>query len=478
MSKQSNHEELIYFLHRMAAYEQALSLMEWDAHTMGSKNSLKTRTNAIEVLTSEIYNILTSPETEELLEANDPTTLPAPEKSALLHLQTHTKRLRNIPFKDYQAYKTQAAKAASAWSDARKKNDFSVFRPQFDKLVAWQHEFANMQGYEEHPYDAILANHHYKMTVKAMDQLFSNMKDTIHPLMERIKHSEHRVKTGFQYYTIPDDQQAFIANDILKEIGFNFNSGRLDHSYQPFTLTVQENDIRIGLPYIEENIQTGLTNLFREGGHALFEQGRSALLRSATSTSEIEAHKILWSELIGKSQVFWDAYYERFQHQAPKAFADVSSDEFYEGINAAKSSIIRKEANELTQPLHLQVRYELEKGIMEGKVPTRDLPGLWAEKVQKATGLTVPHDNAGILQEHHWATAQFGYSAAKAFAYVQAASWYEQMNDAMDTFNAAGAHEWLCKYVYDDEQFPSPGQYDGRAFTRYLENKYTSIYRI
>ncbi|SDJ03885.1 hypothetical protein [Natribacillus halophilus] len=465
-----SNQTFLSFLSRLAAYEQSLSLLQWDAHVTSSKKGKQTRMDAVHVLTTDIYNLLSSRETEDLLQSVDSAELPTHVQATLKHLLKQSERLRMISFKDYQAYEKQTAKAASAWHEARKADDFSIFRPQFDKLVAWQHEFADMKGYADHPYDAVLDNHLPGLTVKEMDRLFSDMKGSIHPLMGKIKDAEHRVKTGFLYYSFPEADQSAIANDILQEIGFDFQAGRLDSSGQPFTLTIQDNDVRVGLPYIDGNVQAGLMHVFTEGGHALFEQNRTALLRGATPTSDIEAQKTLWGDFIGKSKSFWDRYYTRFQRQAPSSFAKVSVEEFYEGINAAKLSIIRKEANELTQPLHLQVRYELEKGIMERSIATRDLPGLWAEKIQQATGLAVPYDNTGVLQEQHWATAQFGHAAAKTFAYAQAAQWYEQME-------GTNMHEWLRENVYE-EQVVSPQQIDAGAFNRYLQNKYGAIYRL
>ncbi|TAI09578.1 carboxypeptidase, partial [Bacillus velezensis] len=172
--------------------------------------------------------------------------------------------------------------------------------------------------------------------------------------------------------------------------------------------------------------RTAIFGTIHECGHAIYEQNIDEAL-SGTNLSDgasmgiHESQSLFYENFIGRNKHFWTPYYQKIQEASPEQFKDISLDDFVRAINESKPSFIRVEADELTYPLHIIIRYEIEKAIFSNEVSVEDLPSLWNQKYQDYLGITPQTDAEGILQDVHWAGGDFGYFPSYALGYMYAA---------------------------------------------------------
>jgi carboxypeptidase Taq len=228
----------------------------------------------------------------------------------------------------------------------------------------------------------------------------------------------------------PRQQQWDWGMHLLKHLNFDFDSGRQDISEHPFSTSFHPNDVRITTRIAEEDFGNMTWSCIHEVGHALYEQGLPVQeyglpLGEACSYSIHESQSRLWENNVGRSKLFWQHYYPLLTNFFPQQFGKVSLEEFYLAINKVQPSLVRTEADEISYHFHVYIRYELEKKLIEGSLPAKDIPIFWKEHYQRLLGVAVPDDKAGSLQDVHWSHGSFGYFPTYSLGSFYAAQFYE-----------------------------------------------------
>lgn len=333
---------------------------------------------------------------------------------------------KKIPEAEYKEYVILCSKAETAWEEAKGKSDFSLFSPYLEQLIEFNKRFITYWGYQEHPYDALLDLFEPGVTVKVLDQLFAELKEAIIPLVKQVTASGNKPDTSFITKAFPKEKQKELSLYFLQELGYDFDGGRLDETVHPFATTLNRGDVRVTTRYDEKDFRTAIFGTIHECGHAIYEQNIDEAL-SGTNLSDgasmgiHESQSLFYENFIGRNKHFWTPYYKKIQEASPVQFKDISLDDFVRAINESKPSFIRVEADELTYPLHIIIRYEIEKAIFSNEVSVEDLPSLWNQKYQDYLGITPQTDAEGILQDVHWAGGDFGYFPSYALGYMYAA---------------------------------------------------------
>ena len=240
-----------------------------------------------------------------------------------------------------------------------------------------------------------------------------------------------------------------------------------------------------------------LWSCLHEGGHALYEQGLSfnehgTPISEAASLGIHESQSRFWENHIGRGKSFWRFYYPQLKSFFPEQLDLISERHFYFTMNEVKPSLIRTSADELTYHMHIIIRYEIEKALIDGSLDVDDLKERWQELYRNYLGIEVPDDNHGLLQDVHWAHGSFGYFPTYTLGSLYAA----QMNHAMkmqepemESNIAKGdftfIKEWLKKSVFDKgrlytseelcEQMTGEKLND-RYFLEYALDKFNDIY--
>jgi len=392
----------------------------------------------------------------------------------------------------------QTSNSYSAWIDARRKNDFSAYAPELEKMLALKKEQAELYGYQGHPYDALLDDYEKGATVAMLDPIFARVKEELSPLVKQIAQAQ-QVDDRFFSQHFPKEGQFEFSLDVLRSMGYDFDAGRQDYSEHPFTTSFAPTDVRVTTRVDENDLASLLWSSIHEGGHALYEQGLpenqyGLPLGAAVSLSIHESQSRLWENCVGRSLSFWDFFFPKLQQHFPEQLRNVAPEDIYRASNKVFPSLIRTESDELTYHFHVMIRYEIEKLLISGEIKTKDLAGIWNEYYQKYLSVSSPDDLQGVLQDVHWCHGSFGYFPTYSLGSFYAAQFFEEATKEIDGLqnqisngNFKELLLWLRQNIHQyGRRFRSEElctRITGRgldfaSFMKYANEKYASIYKL
>lgn len=491
------------YLKKMSSYEEALSLIGWDLRTGAPKKGVEQRSEVIGDLSEELFQMSISHEMknyiDRLSEEHAQNIISDITKKSLQECKKTYDQNSQIPAHEYKAYVILQSQAEIIWEEARAKSDFGMFQPYLEKIVDYKKRFVHYWGYEGHPYNTLLDLYEPGVTVDMIDHVFSQVREHIVPLLQAVTESENQPNTSFLFQHFPAQNQKAFTMQILKDMGYDFEAGRLDETTHPFAIGLNSGDVRVTTRYNENDFRMAVFGTIHEGGHALYEQNiaksiNGTPLRDGASMGIHESQSLFWENFIGRSHSFWDHYYHILKHYTDDQFTSIDLDDYYRAINVAVPSLIRIEADELTYPLHIMVRYEIEKGLINDEIAVKDLPQIWNEKMNEYIGIQPNNDSEGVLQDVHWAGGEFGYFPSYALGYMYAAQIKHTMLKEFPHFNEwlvqGNLHpikEWLNQNIHQYGKMKKPIEIlqdvTGEGLNAdyliwYLEEKYKKIYRL
>lgn len=494
-------KQFLNYIEKITAYEEANHVMYWDLRTGAPKNGVERRSEVIGMLSSEIYKMKTSDDMNDflnLLLSNEAKSVISTItlKSAQECKKTYD-RMKKIPIEEYQNYITLQTKAESVWEEAKEKNNFKLFLPYLEELVNTTKRFIEYWGYEENKYNTLLDMYEPGMKVDILDRVFNDLRDGIVQLLQHIKKIEGDHDISFIHHYFPKDRQRDFCIEILKQMGYDFYAGRLDETTHPFQITLNIGDARVTNNYNECDFRVAVFGTMHEGGHALYEQNISkdlvgTPLAEGTSMGIHESQSLFNEIFIGRNRSFWKKNYDLLKQYASGQFDHVSIDDFYRAINEVKPTFIRIEADEVTYPLHIIIRYEIEKALFNDEIEVKDLPEIWKKKYEDYLGIIPKSDRVGVLQDVHWAGGSFGYFPSYALGYIYAAQFkfallkdlpnFEQLLESGDLLTIK---DWFNKKVHKYGKMKEPIEIlkevtgegpNPKYLLQYLNEKYEEIY--
>ncbi|WP_075617716.1 carboxypeptidase M32 [Paenisporosarcina indica] len=497
-----NTEKFLEYVKKMQAYSEAINLIYWDLRTGAPKKGIDQRSQVIGTLSSEVFGMQTSDELAKLLEeleknlnSLDPIT-----KRTFEVVKKEYDKSKKVPAEEYKAYVILTSKAESVWEEAKEKSDFALFMPYLKEIVETTKRFITYWGVKENnPYNTLLDEYEPGMTTEILDQVFGELRKKIVPLAKKIVDSSHQPDTTFLFKHFPKEKQKLFSLEILKQLGYDFEAGRLDETVHPFATGLNRGDVRITTKYDDHDFRSAVFGTIHECGHALYEQNISADLEglpisSGTSMGIHESQSLFYENFVGRNENFWTHNYACLQAYAPEQFGHVAVEDFLAAINESKSSLIRIEADELTYPLHIMIRYEIEKGLFNGDLKVENLPQIWNDKYEEYLGVRPTNDAEGILQDVHWSGGAFGYFPSYALGYMYASQLKAAMLKDLPNFDelcATGDLEpiklWLTDKVHRHGSMKKPLEILQEAtgeglnasyLAEYLEEKYGRIYQL
>lgn len=493
-------KEFLEYVKKMQAYNEALGLIYWDLRTGAPKNGVDQRSEVVGMLSSEVFHMSTSEEMAAYIASlkgnNDLSEI---TKKTLEECQKEYDRNKKIPANEFKDYVVLQSKAESVWEEARAKSDFNMFQPYLEKIISYQKKFVNYWGYEGNKYNTLLDMYEPGITVDILDRVFGELRDAIIPLVKKIAQSPNKPETYFLYEHFPKEKQKEFSLKILEQMGYDFNSGRLDETVHPFATGLNPGDVRVTTRYDEKDWRTAVFGTIHEGGHALYEQNISKKLIGTplcegTSMGIHESQSLFYENIVGRDYSFWQHNYGLLKNYANGQFDEVELNQFYQAINESKPSFIRIEADMLTYPLHIIIRYEIEKGIFNDEIEVKDLPKIWNDKYEEYLGIRPESDVEGVLQDVHWSGGSFGYFPSYALGYMYAAQFKQSMLKDIPNFDellAAGnlkpIQEWLTENIHQYGKMKKPLEIlhdvtgeglNAKYLIDYLTEKYTKVYHL
>ncbi|MDQ0427554.1 carboxypeptidase Taq [Planomicrobium stackebrandtii] len=487
---------------KIKGYNEAISLLYWDLRTGAPKKGVELRSETIGTLSEEVFNLSTSDKFGELL-----TSLEAVQAGLDPYIRRSVEEARKeydlskkIPPEEYKKFIILQSKAESIWENAKEASDFSLFLPYLEELVSTTKKMIGYWGEKNgSPYNTLLDQYEPGMTTEILDGVFSKLRERIVPLVQKIAASPNKPETAFLYEHFPKEAQQDFSSQMLEQLGYDFEAGRLDETVHPFMISINRQDIRVTTKYDEADFRTAVFGTIHEGGHAMYEQNLGEPLaglpiETGASMGIHESQSLFCENFIGRNEHFWQQNFSLLKEYAPKQFADVELVDYVRAINESKPSLIRIEADELSYALHIMVRYELEKGLFDGDLQVSDLPQLWNDKYEEYLGVRPSNDAEGVLQDVHWAGASFGYFPSYALGYMYAAQFKNAMINDLPNFdellaerNVQPIREWLSLNIHQHGAFKKPldilQDVTGEGLNpdylaAYLEEKYSKIYQL
>lgn len=488
-----------------------IAALGWDQETYMPPNAVAERSEQISLLEGIIHDKVTSADTGELFsllgaDGNNPegkSALPVEDRSFIREsYRIYSKRVK-LPKELVMDLARETSLSQAQWSIARSKSDFGLFKPYLEKLLRLTLRKAECIGYTKDPYDPLLDEYEPWMKSGELSSIFDALAPRLTDLVQRIgarsKRKEPRVDLG----SFDEKKQQAVSLAIMKMMGFDFASGRLDVSAHPFTTALGPQDIRITTRYDKKNLVSSIYSTIHETGHALYEQGFGAslggtLLSNGASMGIHESQSRLWENIIGRSRGFSGRILSLLSESFPAKLKGISKEKFYSKlINRVEPSLIRTESDEVTYNLHIILRYNLEMRLVTGKLAVADLPEAWKAESKKLLGVAPEKDSDGVLQDIHWSMGSFGYFPTYTLGNLYSAQFYAKMcKEIPDADGDSGKFgdetigailAWLRKNIHAyGSMYPASElckrvtgkSLDPEFFMSYLEKKYGGIYGL
>ncbi len=486
-------------MRKIADIKNAVAILQWDQETYLPVKGAAFRGRQMATLSETAHEWSIAPELGNLLtELNARADLSREDqRNVALSLEDYSKQKKFTP-EFIRLLSETSSRSFHSWIGARSANSFALFEDDLDKLLQLKRQEADLAGYEQHPYNALLDEFEKGCTVALLDKTFQQVRTPLKGLLDRIR-AQEQVDDSFLHQCYPKQQQWDFGMGLIRQLGFDFDAGRQDLSEHPFTTSFSKNDVRITTRIDENDLGHMTWSCIHETGHALYEQGLpeeyyGLPLGEYASLSIHESQSRLWENNIGRSRLWWEFEYPALQNYFPAQLDGVSLDRFYKGINKVGPSLIRTESDEVSYHFHVMIRYELEKELIEGSVSAHDIPARWKEQYAKYLGATVPDDRRGCLQDVHWSHGSFGYFPTYSLGSFYAAQLFaaaakQEKNLLLDISrgNTSPLLGWLRQNVhsygrqYTSEELcrKATGEpLNIQHFLDYLLDKYNKIYKF
>ncbi len=414
---------------------------------------------------------------------------------------------RKVPASLVKAYSEAQAMSKQAWSEARAEDDFGKFEPWLKKMVELCGERAKCWGWEDNgeAWDALGDEHEQGMTARMVSGVFEGLREKlvgfVGEIMEAMKNGRGP-SNRFHEAEVPVKRQRGFVERVARGIGFDFDRGRLDESGHPFCLPLHRDDVRMTTRYAENMVNDALGSVLHEAGHGMYNQGVpggehvGTPYGDAMRLSVHESQSRMIENQVGRSEGFWRWCYPVLQEECGESVAGLSFEDVYEGANRVDASLIRVEADEATYNLHIMIRFELERAMMNGDLSPGELPGAWREKYKEYLGVEVPNDRVGCMQDIHWAQGALGYFPTYTLGNLLCAQFYEAaerelggLNEQFANGEFGGLVAWLRDNIhrhgmaYRAEELCARVTGEGveggaDALMRHLEGKLRPIYGV
>jgi carboxypeptidase Taq len=499
---QQTYQQLAKKFEELGQLEQIMGILHWDQEVIMPSGATQARAEQIASLAGVAHEKQTDGHIGELLdqlEAGSLNDLDPYERCNIREIRREYDRQTKVPMELVQEIAELGSRGHHIWAKAREENKYSDFAPVLERLIELRKQWTHHIEPNKPPYDVLMDIYERGLTVEQVDPIFERLKVELVPLIRAIQESDYQPDTSFLQGEFSISSQEALGRTISEALGFDFDKGRMDVSVHPFCGGADPTDVRITTRYGTDNFMESLFAVIHETGHAMYEQGRMERDRAlpvseALTTGIHESQSLFWERMISKQKAFCEHYMELFTKTFPDNLKGVDVQAFYEAINICRPSFIRVESDEVTYPMHIILRYEIEKGIFDGTYAVSDLPEVWNNKMQEYLGIRPATDTDGILQDVHWSGGAFGYFPSYTFGAMYACQFYNAMKQEtpdLENWIREGRFQsikqWLTEKIHVKGKLLSTEvllkEVTGEIlnptyFTTYLKNKYHEIYRL
>jgi carboxypeptidase Taq len=475
------------------------ALLGWDQETYMALRGGDARARQQATMRVLCHERLVDPRLGELLERAAGEELDRPRMAMLRELRRDRDHAMRLPPEFVRRMALAEGRGSNTWRRAREEDNFELYRPALEEVIAVKREQADLLGSDGERYDALLDLYEPGMRVERLEPLLSGLRTELGTLLARIVDAGPLEPAPFEGRIFPDPQQWDLTMRILADVGFDLTAGRQDRSAHPFTQDLALHDVRVTTRIDERHPLSAVYSTLHEAGHGMYEQGfdpehEDTPVAAAPSLGLHESQSRLWENIVGRSLEFWEHYTPVMAELFPEAMNGSGADDAHRAANRVEPSLIRVEADEVTYNLHVLIRFELELALMRDEIEVAELPAAWNAAYERTLGIRPENDSVGVMQDIHWSTGLFGYFPTYTLGNLYAAVLW-------DTYAAAHPDplsdirrgefrpilEWLRAEVHrpgaidqgeDLIRRVTGSGLDHRPFMRYLWSKFGPLYDI
>ena len=449
-------------------YGHAAGILHFDGDTVAPRASAKYRGETAAFLSQKMYELMTCPQTLELLNGlwEKKDELDALTAREVYLMREDVLEMTRIPKDEFTAYSKLRNDSVAAWLEAKEKKDYGIFEPYLAQVIEYTRMFAAYRNADLPTYEVLLDSYEKGLNTATLDEFFGMLRKEIVPMIEKAK--DQKPLPAFVSAECDVDAQRKLSDYLMDIIGLDKTRCAIAETEHPFTTNMNPFDVRITTHYYPNDFLSSVYSVIHEGGHAQYELGINpeymySPVGSASSMSLHESQSRFYENLIGHDQRFLAVIAPKLRELFP-ALKDVTDRELYLAANYVKPSLIRIHADQVTYPLHIMVRYELEKQLVGGTLSTKDLPAAWNALMKEYLGVDVPDDAQGVMQDVHWPSGMFGYFPSYALGSAYASQILHALKKDVD-FDAllekgdiAPITKWLNEHLHQYGSLYDPGE--------------------
>ncbi len=494
---------LIEIIGEVDDLNRAEAILEWDRETYMPNNGGEWRGIQASTLKKISHEKFTSSEVGNLIEklnkwAED-KECDIVEVRVIRTVTEQYRKMKKLPAEFVKNKAKLSNEAYLAWLKAREENNYSIFSPFLEKIVDKSKEEAVLLGYTGHILDPLIDQTDKGMTADMLEAIFNPLKIELSKITSKIRESKKEIRVDFLNRFFDPKKQMESSKIAIRRIGFDFECGRLDEVIHPFCTTFSPSDVRITTKVAKHDPTSCFFSCLHEAGHAMYEMNmprkyfRTPMYEGATSGIH-ESQSRMWENLVGRSYSFWENFYPEYAKLFPECLNDVSVYEWYCAINRVNSSYIRVESDEVTYNLHIMLRFELEKAVMDDKLKVKDLEDAYNSGLKQLLDLPAPSPNEGIIQDIHWTelfgSGYQGYTIGNLCSaqFFKAANRFEpRINQDLKAGKYESLLEWFKENVYKHGAYynaqrllelSTGSNLDSKYYLDYIKEKYSNLYEI
>ena len=494
-------------LENNTALEHAITLLSWDLETEAPALAAEKISKTLGYLTGESYSMIINDEFKKLIYGINTEELSEIDRKIIEEVKKESfEKMEKIPKDEFQKYSELRVLSVRKWEEAKRKNDYSIFKDYLKQMIEFNKKFIKYRGYTGNPYNTLLDDYEPEAAVEELNKFFDKIKNELSPFIKKVtekKKSENElaITEKFKNMNFDIQKQEEFSKYVLDIIKFSFEKGVFKESEHPFTTEFSNKDVRITTHYYENNLLSSIYSTIHEGGHALYEQHigdevADTVLGGGVSMGIHESQSRIYENMFGRSMEFIEFIYPKMDEIFNLSEKGIGKKELYKLANEVERQFIRTESDELTYPIHILIRYELEKEIFGNLDEETDVDVLaekWADKYEEYLGIRPSTYTEGILQDVHWAEGLFGYFPSYALGTAYAAQIYDAINkkinikEEMEKGEFNQINEILKENIHKYGKMKTPKEiikdmtgkdFDSQYYIDYLKEKFSEIYGL
>ena len=468
-------------------------ILHWDMSTMMPSNARKQRSDQLAFMATLKHKLISDAGVDDLIGEVDEGFLEPKDQANFKEMKREHLFLSALPSTLIKSLSKMSAECEGIWQNAREKSDFSIVKKSLKELMKLTREEALILGDTLNcsPYEALVQKYEPLAKIKNISELFKDLKKFLVPSLDTI--IEKQKKDSFLPIkeTISPKIQYEIAQSLMKTLGFDFTRGRLDKSQHPFCGGATD-DVRITTRYNKCDPFSSLDGVMHETGHAMYELGlpqewQHQPVGRSRGMAMHESQSLLIEMQITRSFAF-KKYLSKLLNSFGFESNEFSSDNLYTVGTRVNKSFIRVEADEVTYPLHIMLRFNIEQMLLENSLQVEDIPSAWNEEYKNLFNMNIDKDSNGCLQDIHWYAGLVGYFPTYSLGALTAAQFANTIRIEIPNLDTdieegkfSNLFDWLRRNIHEKASFFSSNEIlhqvtksplNAKYFKEYIANRY------